>query len=393
MRAVSVFSAFLISALAALTGQGVPPVAAAQAPVSVAPADDLQAAIAKLGDLDYSTRMNAARVVRRAPAPQAAGALTVAVRDSDDQFVRFRALILLTGFADRTTADLMRSLVSDRNDRIREVVYRWLAVRPQPVLAPTLLAALQTEQAEFVRPALVKALAAVGTDPTVQRALIGEVARGQDFFRLGVIDALGEFKATYARDAITEVAKIDGPLQDDAVLSLGRIGDRSSEAFLATLTTNSSEVTTALQAARCLLGSDCETRVRAIADVMATPGARAEAVRAAVTALAVLGASGSDLALSTLLDFSGAARTQDAATVAFGGAALRNPDRLLNWLTQLPAPTRPQVIEILRSAFERFEEDFSEEQFFAAARAAYWRVSEGSPDRDLIASLIQKLEF
>jgi hypothetical protein len=55
-------------------------------------------------------------------------------------------------------------------------------------MTSTLLAALQTETAEFVRPALIAALAAVGQDPQVQRALLGEVGRGLDFFRSAVID-------------------------------------------------------------------------------------------------------------------------------------------------------------------------------------------------------------
>ncbi len=88
----------------------------------------------------------------------------------------------------------------------------------------TLLAALQTEQAEFVRPALVSALAALGNDPQVQRALVAEAGRGLDFFRIGVIEALGERRAAYAVDTIVAAAKLDGPIQDDAVLALGRIG-------------------------------------------------------------------------------------------------------------------------------------------------------------------------
>ena len=94
-------------------------------------------------------------------------------------------------------------------------------------MAPILLAALQTEKAEFVRPAMVSALAALGDDMRVQRALLGEVGRGLDFFRGAVIDALGDRRAAYALDGIAAVAKLQGPLQDDAVLALGRIGDRA----------------------------------------------------------------------------------------------------------------------------------------------------------------------
>ena len=54
------------------------------------------------------------------------------------------------------------------------------------------------------------------------------VMQGQAFFRSVVIEAIGDHKGGYAIKAITEVAKLDGPLQDDAVLALGKIGDKSA---------------------------------------------------------------------------------------------------------------------------------------------------------------------
>ena len=56
------------------------------------------------------------------------------------------------GFGDRGTRDLMVSLLRDRNDRIREVAYKWLERHPDPVLAKTLLAALQTDVASVEKP-------------------------------------------------------------------------------------------------------------------------------------------------------------------------------------------------------------------------------------------------
>jgi HEAT repeat protein len=385
---VAVLTLFVMASAGAGVGVGV----ARQAPPGEGLPADLPTAIGRLGSLDYATRTNAARVVRRANADEAVAALTTAVIESSDQFVRYRALVLLTGFNDRRTGELMRTLSGDRNDRLREVAYRWMAARPQPSFSPALMAALQTEQAEFVRPALVKALAALGSDPQVQRALVAEVSRGLDFFRLGVIDALGEFKATYALDALTAAAQVEGPLQDDAILALGRIGDRRSQEFLSALPATG-EVGAAAQAALCLLGNECPRRVQTIVDAMVAPGARPEVVRSAVTALAVLGASNSDQALTALADLAAAAQTRDLAAIGFGGAALRNPERLLDWLTREPATQQDARIDVLRQAFERFEDDFAEEAFFAATRAAYWRAPEGSAARTLMATLIQKLEF
>ena len=84
-----------------------------------------------------------------------------------------------------------------------------------------------TEESEFVRPALTRALAALRRRSPRRKTLMTTlVMRGQDFFRSVVIEALGDYRAAYALKPITEVAKLDGPLQDDAVLALGKIGDK-----------------------------------------------------------------------------------------------------------------------------------------------------------------------
>ena len=73
-----------------------------QAPV------DLKANIDRLAAFDYPVRSSAARAVRRATAADAVAALTDAVRNHRDGFVRYRALILLTAFNDPSTANIMR---------------------------------------------------------------------------------------------------------------------------------------------------------------------------------------------------------------------------------------------------------------------------------------------
>src|SRR5689334_1356113 len=63
----------------------------------------LGAAIRQLGSLEYPPRMSAARAIRRVPAAQAVPALTEAVTAHPDEYVRFRAFILLSGFNDSKT--------------------------------------------------------------------------------------------------------------------------------------------------------------------------------------------------------------------------------------------------------------------------------------------------
>jgi hypothetical protein len=378
---------FTIALLLALTTAVA---AAAQQPS----APDLKTAIDSLGAFQYPVRMNAARAIRRVPAPQAVPALVAAVKGHADQFVRYRALVLLTAFNDRGTPDLLRGLLSDRNDRVREVVYRYFEAHPEPAMAPTLVAALQTEQAEFVRPALVSALAALGSDPQVQRALITEAGRGLDFFRIAVIEALGEHRAAYAVETIAAAVTLEGPLQDDAVIALGRIGDTRAAAAIAALKPEGAELTASLHAAQCLLGNECAARIKALLDVAGSARSSPQAARASIAALSAIAVKPEPAAITALFSLartSGALTTE--AAVAFSAVAVRAPAPLLAWLDATDDVNRAAAIDVLRDGFERLEEDWAEEQFFAAARAAYWGAAETSPTRTRIAGLLDKLEF
>src|SRR5438046_3151954 len=124
--------------------------AAAQEPAAPepVPAAQLAAAIDKLGNLDYATRTNGARTVRRTPASQAVPALLQAVGEHTDGYVRYRALVLLTGFNDPRTKDAMRESLNSPNDRLRTVAYSFFEHSPDPALVAALLAAYDKEQAE-----------------------------------------------------------------------------------------------------------------------------------------------------------------------------------------------------------------------------------------------------
>jgi hypothetical protein len=271
------------------------------------------------------------------------------------------------------------------------VVYRWYEEHPSAELIDRLLQALQTEQAEFVRPALVRALGALDGASSVQRALINEAGRGLDFFRIAVIEVMGLRRAAWALPTVTAVAKTDGPLQDNAIIALGRIGDPQSLPIV-TAITSPPDVVMSVQAARCLLGDDCPGRIAAITQAVTARTARPEVVRGGTAALSVIAGS-SDAGLNALIALFPNAAVRDAAVINFGGVALRSPERFLKWIAAVPAADRPALVDALRESFERFEEDYAEEQFFAAARAAYWAAPEGSPVREIMADLIDKLEF
>lgn len=357
----------------------------------------LTAAIDKLGDLDFPTRMTAGRTVRRAAAATAVPALLQAVAGHKDGYVRFRALVLLSGFNDPRTRDVMLSALADPNDRLRTVAYAYFEHNPDPSVLPRLLAAADKEVSEFVRPALMRALAAHGSDARARETMTTLVVKGQDLFRSAVIEALGDHKATYATARITEVARLEGPLQDDAVVALGEIGDKASLAVFAGLQRSAPrETQPAIAAAICMLGVNCPTHTKYLADTLrfaiVNPGFQ-ELVRAAASALAALAVKGQDQPLDILIEQGAPSRdpARAALALALGTVALRNTPALMAALERQadPAP----AVELLREAFDMLEEDFEEERFFVTVRRAYWQAPEGSPARKVANALIQKLEF
>lgn len=361
-------------------------------------AKELQTAIDQLGNLDFPIRMNASRTIRRAPASQAVPALTKAVSDHTDGYVRFRALVLLTGFNDPRTADIVRGLLTDPNNRLREVSYAWFEHNPNPVMIPQLSQLLEKEQDEFLRPAIIRALAAHGADPRVQKILLPDVKRGQDFFRSAVIEALGEYKAAYAVTDIAEVAKLDGPLQDDAAIALGRIGDKRALETLAGLQrTAQRDTQPSVAAAICLLNVNCPVHLKFLAETLRFASGNIgwqELLRGTAAAVAALGSRGNASALQLLFDVGVPSENQAVRgplALAAATVAIRSTPMLLKLLEDYD--NRAGAVELLAEGFDQLEEDFDEERFFATVRRGYWQATEGTPSRTVAEVLVQKLEF
>ena len=365
-------------------------------PQSVSP-EILRQAIARLGVLEFAPRMQAARTVRRAPAAIAVPALVQAVGEHSDGYVRFRALVLLSGFNDPRALDVMLQAVADANDRLREAAYGYFEVHPNPRILPTLIVALEREQSEFVRPALIRALAAQGTDPKVRQLLIAEARRGEDFFRSAVIEALGDYKASYAVDTLMEIAKLQGPLQDDAGLALGKIGDKRALNSLVELQRTAPRVAQpSIAAAICLLGVNCSSHQRFVTETLEfaikNPGFQ-DLLRTAAGGLAALAVAGNIDALMTLFDHGIDSRdpARAALALALGTVALRNTKILIAGLEQ--RADQSTALELLHEAFDMLEEHFQEERFYANVRRMYWEAPAGSYRRKLGNALITKLEF
>jgi HEAT repeat protein len=362
----------------------------------VSPAQ-IKSAIDLLGSLDFPIRMNAGRTVRRAESTVAVPALLEAVATHKDSYVRFKALVVLSGFNDPRIGDVMVKALDDRNDRLRAAAYGWFEHHPDPKMAPRLLSALTKEESEFVRPSLTRALAALGADAKVREVMTGLVMSGQDLFRAVVIEALGEYRATYALQPIMDVARLDGPLQDDAVLAIGRIGDKRGLIALADLQrTAPRNLQPSIAAAICLLGSNCSSHLGYLTEslrfAIANPGYQ-ELLRAAAGGLSALAVAGNQEAAATLFERGGPTRDPERAPIALalGTLALRNTTLTLKVLEGQKA--LDPAIELLREAFDMLEEDLEEERFYVTVRRAYWAAPGSSAARKIADILIQKLEF
>ena len=185
----------------------------------------IETAMSQLGDFDYNVRTAASGFIRRLSPDEARPVLAQTVATHEDGYVRYRALVLLVGFGGSEARDTVLGIMEDENDRLRAVAYGYFTHEPDPAIVPRLLEALDAETSEFVRPALIRALASHDGNPRVRQRLLADIDRGVDFFRGAVIEALGERRAAYALEPLMAVASAPGPLQDDALLALTRSGD------------------------------------------------------------------------------------------------------------------------------------------------------------------------
>jgi HEAT repeat protein len=369
------------------------------APVPVS-REQLQSAIDKLGNLDYTTRMTAARMIRRAVPAQAVPALLQASAEHADGYVRYRALVLLTGFNDPRTKDSMRASLTSPNDRLRTVAYSYFERNPDKSLLPEFLRALDKEQGEFVRPAVVRAVAALGDDPRVRQPLVREAGRGEDFFRSAVVEALGDFKAGYAYDAVNGIAKLEGPLQDDAAIALGKIGDKRALETLATLQRSAPrQAQPSIAAAICLLGINCTSHENYLSETLKFSDKNIgfqELLRSSAAGLGAIAVAGHPEAVDMLVEVGIPSRDPARAPIALalGTVALRNTPLMIAKLESLRGkPELDGTVALIAEGFDMLEEDLEKERFFVLARRTFWESPAGSPQRALMQTLIVKLDF
>src|SRR5206468_2703794 len=200
-----------------------------------------------------------------------------------------------------------------------------------------------------------------------------------------------------AYDAIVSVAKQDGPLQVDAAIALGKIGDKRAIETLAALQRSAPRrAQPAIAAAICLLGVNCESHENYLFETLRFSDKNIgfqELMRGAASGLGAVGVAGHDEAVSALVEIGIPSRDPARAPIALALAtvALRNTPLMLSVLQK--DPDRDAAIALVAEGFDMLEEDLEKERFFALVRRTYWDSAEGSPKRRLMQTLIGKLDF
>ena len=369
-----------------------------RAPVYAQTPPELAQTITALGDFSYEVRAEASRVVRRTEQAVVVPALLDAARTHPDSYVQFRAAVILSGYPDPRVDAYFREALDSLNDRVRAVAYEAAAYRPDPSLARRLLEALERENSEFIRPQLIRALAAHADDPVVQGQLTADINRGESAFRSAVIEALGDQRAAWAVDQLLPLASEEGPLRDDALIALGKIGDdRALLALTGTAVDPYDPDQPIVSATTCLLGVDCRSQLNYVVGALEY-GARSsgddrELLRAASSAAAALAMAGHAEALAGLLDAGVDAVDPGRAPIALalGAVALRTPE--LAFETIATRDDLEGVLLLLRDAFDMLDEDLAEERFYILMRELYWADGQSDRVRATVETVMQVLEF
>jgi hypothetical protein len=178
---------------------------------------------------------------------------------------------------------------------------------------------------------------------------------------------------------------------------LGKVGDKRALETLAALQRSAPRPAQPYVAAGiCLLGVNCESHENYLIETLKFADQNIgfqELLRATAAGLGALGVSGRATAVETLFAVGIPSRDPTRAPVALALAmiALRKTPLMLTTIEK--HPRREDAIALLAEGFDMLEEDLDKERFFAFVRRTYWASAEGSPTRELMQTLIGKLDF
>ena len=167
------------------------------------------------------------------------------------------------------------------------------------------------------------------------------------------MEALGRHRGVYAVEGIVATSRLEGPLQDDALLALGRIGGTRAVAALGEFTKGTPEAAEMIRAARCLVGERCAESIAALVAAASSEERRQGTIRGAVDALEAIAQNRNEAALSALVTLGvkqSALRERVAVSVA--SVALRQPDWVVERIAAADASTRETIITMLKDGVD-----------------------------------------
>ena len=279
----------------------------------------------------------------------------------------------------------MRESLKSPTDRLRTVAYSFFGTIP---IADDPGSARRARQgAGRVRASgAIRALARVTVqepstrlrETTQARAqtLVREAGRGAGFLPQRGHRGVGDYKALYAFDAITGIAKLDGPLQDDAAVALGKIGDKRALETLAALQRSAPQLRQpSVAAGICLLDVNCPSHEKYLIDTLKfgdrNPGFQ-DLLRAAAAGLGALGVWGRTTAVDALFEVGIPARdpARSPITRALATIAMRNTSLMMRLLEKHPARDQAMCAPVRKGS--TCWKGSREGAVFSFARRTYW---------------------
>src|SRR5262249_21473844 len=176
-----------------------------------------------------------------------------------------------------------------------------------------------------------------------------------------------------------------------------KLGDkRALETLPALQRTAPKPTQPAVAAGICLLGVNCDKHVGYLIETLKFADKNEgyqELLRGAAAGLSALGVAGRREAAQGLVDVGVPSRDPTRAPVALAIAtvALRNTSVMMTLLEN--SKDRDGALTLVGEGFDMLEEDLDKERFFALVRRTYWQSQDGSPERRLMQTLIEKLDF
>ena len=328
--------------------------------------------------------------VRRAPAPQAVPALLQAVAEHADGYVRFRALVLLTGFNDPRTTDAMRESLTSPNDRLREVAYGFFEHNPGSRRCCRRCSRRSTRSRRSSSGRRWSARSRRCGDRS-DGARAGAASRDVDA-RRGLLPQRGDRGARRLQGARTRSTRSPRSRSStarcrttpcwrwarSATSARSRRWRRCSARRRGTRQPS-------IAAAICLLGVNCESHESYLIETLkfadTNPGYQ-ELLRGAAAGLGALGVAGQRRGRRRAVrrrHSRRAIRRARRSRWRSATVALRNTPLMLPMLEKQPDPRRARS-RCSREGFDMLEEDLEEERFFALVRRTYWAARRGLAD-------------